>query len=125
MFVLLCLVALPAQELPAPHLKVLTFMQLAAGTADAIATYRNDSRCYGTAANPLARCTEFNPISRVFVMKGTPQLAGYFVGEMSAKLVVPLLLDRHGRHTLARVVRYWGIGDNAAGVAMSLAGHHR
>jgi hypothetical protein len=124
-FALLYASLLPAQELPvAPRAKVLTFTQLAASTADAVATYRNDSRCYNR-SNAHARCSEFNPISRFLVMKGTPQLAGYFVGEVSIKLTVPLLLDHYGHHKLAAAIRYWGIGDNAAGAAMSFAGHHR
>jgi len=126
LFVLLYLVSMSAQESPpAPKVKALTFAQVTASTADAIATYRNDSRCYDIAINPYARCYELNPISRWLVMKGAPELAGYFVGEMSLKLAIPLILDRKGHHKLARTIRYWGIGDNGAGAAMSLAGHHR
>lgn len=126
MFALLYAALLPGQELPvAPQARMLTFIQLAASTADAVATYRNDSRCYDLPINPRARCTEINPFSRFLVMKGTPQLAGYFVGEMSIKLAVPLILDHYGRHKFARAIRYWGIGDNAAGAAISFAGHHR
>jgi hypothetical protein len=125
-FVLVYLGSLAAQELPAaPHVKTLTLMQLAGSTADAVATYRNDSRCYDRPINPYARCSEYNPISQAFVMKGTPELVGYFIGETSVKLAVPLILDHLGHHKLARAIRYWGIGDNAGGAAISFAGHHR
>ena len=118
--------SLYAQELPvAPHVKTLTFMQLAASAADAFATYRNDSRCYDVPRNPRARCAEYNPIARGLVMKGTPQLAAYFIGETSVKLAVPLVLDHYGHHKLARALRCWGIGDNAAGAAISFTGYRR
>jgi hypothetical protein len=114
--------SLYAQELPAgPGVKTLTFMQLASSATDAIATYRNDRHCYDEAWNSQARCAEYNPIARPLVMKGTPQLAGYFIGETSIKLAVPLVLDHYGHHKLARALRYWGIGDNAAGAAVSFA----
>ncbi|MBV8050061.1 MAG: hypothetical protein JOZ80_02660 [Acidobacteriaceae bacterium] len=126
LFVLVSLGSLAAQELPAaPHVKTLTLMQLASSTADAVATYRNDSRCYDRLVAPRARCSEYNPISRAFVMNGTPELIGYFMGETSVKLAVPLILDHFGHHKLARAIRYWGIGDNAGGAAISFAGHHR
>jgi hypothetical protein len=125
-FVLICLGSLAAQELPAAsHVKTLTLMQLASSTADAVATYRNDSRCYAGPVNPSARCSEYNPISSAFVMQGTPQLVGYFVGETSVKLAVPLIFDHFGHHKLARAIRYWGIGDSASGAAMSFVGHHQ
>ncbi|HXY13744.1 MAG TPA: hypothetical protein VEI26_04510 [Terriglobales bacterium] len=124
--VLLCFGSLPAQELPAaPHARALTMIQLAASTADAVATYRNDSRCYNASTNPRVHCSEVNPISRPFVMEGTPELAAYFVGETSIKLVVPFVLDHFGHHKWARAIRYWGIADNASGATMSFAGHHR
>ena len=126
LFVLLYLGSLAAQELPAaPDLKTLTLIQLATSTADAVATYRNDSRCYDGPANRGARCSEYNPISRAFVMKGTPELAGYFIGETSLKLAVPLILDHFGHHKLTKAIRYWGVGDSAGGAAISFAGHHR
>jgi hypothetical protein len=125
-FVLLYLGSLAAQELPAASgMKTIALMQLASSTADAVATYRNDSRCYDRPVNPSARCSEYNPISRAFVMKGTPELAGYFIGETSVKLVAPLVLDHFGHHKLAKAIRYWGIGDSAGGAALSFAGHHR
>jgi hypothetical protein len=125
LFLLFSLLSLHAQELPAaPHVISLTFLQLTASTADALATYRNDSRCYDSGYTQ-ARCTELNPIAGFFVMKGTLPLSGYFVGETCLKLAAPLLLDHYGRHKLARAIRYWGIGDNAAGAAMSFAEHHR
>jgi|SRR5579862_4253124 len=125
-FVMMYLSSLAAQELPtAPHVKTLTLIQLASSTADAVATYRNDSRCYHHSANSGARCSEYNPLSRPFVMKDTPELAGYFIGETSVKLLVPPLFDHFGHHKLAKALRYWGIGDNASGAAMSFAGHHR
>lgn len=125
-FVLIYLGSLAAQELPAaPNVKTLTLMQLATSTADAVATHRNDSRCYDRPINPSARCSEYNPVSRAFVMQGTPELVGYFIGETSVKLAVPLILDHFGHHKLARALRYWGIGDSAGGAAISFAGHHR
>ncbi|HXY03753.1 MAG TPA: hypothetical protein VEI49_09245 [Terriglobales bacterium] len=126
LFVIVYLGSLAAQELPAaPDVKTLTLMQLAGSTADAVATYRNDSRCYDRPINPSARCSEYNPVSRAFVMQGTPDLVGYFIGETSVKLAVPLLLDHFGHHKLAKAIRYWGIGDSAGGAAISFAGHHR
>jgi hypothetical protein len=126
LFVLICLGSVAAQELPAaPHVKTLTLIQLASSTADAVATYRNDSRCYDTGRKATVKCSEYNPISRTFVMKGTPQLVGYFIGEAGFKLAVPVVLDHFGHHRLARAIRYWGIGDNVGGAAMSFAGHHR
>lgn len=126
LFVIVYLGSLAAQELPAaPDVKTLTLMQLAGSTADAVATYRNDSRCYDRPINPSARCSEYNPVSRAFVMQGTPDLVGYFIGETSVKLAVPLLLDHFRHHKLAKAIRYWGIGDSAGGAAISFAGHHR
>jgi hypothetical protein len=124
LFALLYVSSLYAQELPtAPSVRTLTFMQLVGSTADAVATYRNDSRCYD--GNSDVKCVEYNPIARVLVTKGTPQLAAYFIGETGIKLAVPLILDHYGHHKLARSIRYWGIGDSAAGAAMSFAGNHR
>ncbi len=126
LFVLLCLSSLAAQEIPtAPHVRTLTFIQLATSTADAIATYRNDSRCYDLPHNRFAKCTEMNPLARPFVTKSTPELAGYFFGETAIKLAVPFVLDHYGHHKIARALRYWGVGDSTEGAAMSLAGHHR
>lgn len=125
-FLLLSSLCLHAQEVPVtPHRRILTFLQVTATTADAFATYRNDSRCYNDSSNALARCTEMNPIARPFVMKGTVPLSGYFAGEICLKLAAPLFADRYGHAKLARAIRYWGIGDNAAGAALSFTGHHR
>jgi hypothetical protein len=61
---------------------------------------------------------EYNPISRPFVTRGTPLLAGYFASSLAIDTGLSYLLWRRGHHKLQVVPFLVGTGINAqAGIS--------
>jgi len=112
---LLCSIASAQTLLDAPSTTrsawALSSIQLGVTTADDIATARN----FGP------RFTEYNPLVRPFVTRGTNTAIAYFSIQAAIEVGTPFLLDRFHHHRLARAVRYIGIGTHGLGAAVSFS----